>query len=117
LLVFDYSNKEIDYYSISGAAKRNTPICFEWQNSQRFRIIKDEVQNRMYIHRYSNPSLQTLEEMDVNTGSTKGVKHVIDWPSASNVTIHDGLIYFLWQDQSKPSTQQLWVQKIKGVMN
>lgn len=117
LMVFDYSNKEIDYYSLSGTATGNTSIRFEWQNSQRFRIITDEVRNRLYIHRYNNPASQTLEEMDVNTGSTKGFKYVIDRPFVSNVAIQDGLIYFLWQDQSKPSTQQLWVQKMNGALN
>jgi hypothetical protein len=117
LLVFDYSNKEIDFYSLSGDATGNTPIRFEWKQSQQFRIIKDELQNKIYIHRFGNQGSQTLEEMDINTGSTKGVRYIIDRPFVSNVYIRNGLIYFLWQDQSKPSTQQLWVQKINGVLN
>ena len=117
LVIFDYFGKRITYYSKDGDWLGSSQVQFEWRQSQLFRIIKDDVTGRFYIHRYSNRARQTLEELNVHTGTVIGShKTVIERPFAEQVKVHADAVYFLWQDASAGTTRQLYVQRIDEAM-
>lgn len=110
LLIFDFFKRQLKYYSLSGKPAGNIPISFPWKQSQQFEILKDDIANKFYIHRYENKQRQTIEQLDINSGATYN-KFVVEKPFAEQVKIHDGLVYFLWQNT--PSTpRQLYNQKM-----
>lgn len=110
VLIFDYYNKRILFYNQFGKPTGSGPVRFEWKQSQQFEIIKDEGLDRLYLHRYSNKSSQTVEELDVTTGNGTGKRAGIERPFAELVKINNGDIYFLWQDGKAGGTRQLYVQ-------
>jgi hypothetical protein len=111
LIVFDYFKKSIRYYKSNGEPVGVCNIKFEWRQSQHFEIIKDEALNKFYIHRYGNQSSQTLEELDIHTG-TAGARILIDKPLAEQVKVNSGSVYFLWQDSRSDATRRLFAQRL-----
>lgn len=110
LVIFDYFRKRILYYNCSGRPIGQTPIQFEWKQSQQFEIIKDEAQNRFYIHRYDNKGNQFIEELDITTGVMVSCRIPINKRFPEHVKVENGDIYFLWQDSRAGGTRQLYVQ-------
>ena len=88
------------------------PIRFEWRQSQQFTVITDEATGRVYIHRYSDQGIQTIEELDVSTGTVSSYKTRIEKPFVDDVKVHNGDIYFLWQDKGATATRQLFIQRV-----
>ncbi len=111
LIIFDYFKKSILYYNLKGNPIGSHPVHFEWQPSQLFNIIKDEVRGKFYIHRYAQ-NYQELEELNINTGHTSGIKQKISKPFAEQVKVYNGSIYYLWQNKSANSTRQLYIQRM-----
>ncbi len=111
IIIFDYYKKRILYYASTGRPLGQMPVGFEWKQSQRFEILKDEPLNRFYIHRFDNKSQQTLEELDITTGTIISGKIVIEKHFPEQVKVENGDIYFLWQAGNAPATRQLYVQR------
>lgn len=109
LIIFDFFKKKILLYNADGNPIGNTPIRFVWKQSQQFRILKDEATGRFYIHRYDKQDIQTIEELDINNGTTS-VKMPVGKPFAEDVKIHNNKLYFLWQDGRNGATRQLFGQ-------
>jgi hypothetical protein len=111
LVIFDFFNKKLLWYNLSGDAIGRVPVNFRWHQSQQFEVIKDEVTERIYIHRYDRKEAQTLEELDISNGTTLPDKISISRAFAENVKVNDNDIYFLWQDPHKAATRQLFIQR------
>ncbi len=110
LIIFDYFQKRILYYNLAGMPKGYSKINFEWRPSQQFEIIKDEVREKFYVHRYNKQSLQTLEELNLNTGTVSG-RIVIEKAFAEQVKVYNGDIYCLWQDSHGSEPRQIFIQR------
>ena len=112
LAIFDFFKKKIWFYDLAGAPAGSVPIRFEWRQSQQFTVITDEATGRVYIHRYSDQGIQTIEELDVSTGTVSSYKPRIEKPFVDDVKVHNGDIYFLWQDKGATATRQLFIQRV-----
>jgi len=112
LVVFDYPARAIACFDLAGNQLAGIPINFEWKQSQQFEILKDDITDKLYIHRYDNKARQLVEELDLHTGKTTN-RYAIKKPFAEKVKIHDGTIYYLWQDGAHQKTQQLYVQQMR----
>ncbi len=111
LAIFDFFKKKILLYDLEGIPAGSVPIRFEWRQSQQFAVVTDEAIGKVYIHRYGGQGVQTIEELDVRTGTTSSVKTLIERPFAEDVKVHNGDIYFLWQDKTATATRQLFIQR------
>ena len=111
LAIFDFFKKKILFYDLEGIPAGSVPIRFEWRQSQQFAVVTDEATGKVYIHRYGGQGVQTIEELDVRTGTTSSVKTLIERPFAEDVKVHNGDIYFLWQDKTATATRQLFIQR------
>jgi len=111
LVIFDFFKKNIGYYSLSGNKMGSNPIGFTWKQSQQFQIIKDDVDNKFYVHRYDDKSSQMLEEINISTGASKDNDIKIEKPFAEKIKVHNGRLYYLWQDSYTPATRQLFTQR------
>ena len=111
LIIFDFFKKNIGYYNLAGKSVGSNPIGFNWKQSQQFQIIKDDVDNKFYVHRYDDKSSQLLEEININTCAPTGDNTKIEKPFAEKIKVHNGKLYYLWQDSYTPSTRQLFTQR------
>ncbi len=112
LAIFDFFKKKIWFYDLAGSPAGSVPIRFEWRQAQQFAVLSDEATGRIYLHRYGNQGVQTIEELDISTGTASSYKTLIERPFADNVKVHNGDIYFLWQDKAAVATRQLFIQRV-----
>lgn len=111
LIIFDYFGKQLRFYDKDGNKLENVQLQFRWTDAQRLDIIKDEMQNRFYIHRYDNQGRQSLEELNVHTGTATD-RVFIEKPMAERVRVNNGAAYYLWQRSGGGQTRQLFRQQL-----
>lgn len=111
LVIFDLRKKHINFFDLEGQRLTKSDIRFEWKDPQRLGIVKDEVTGKFYLHRRDNATAQAVEELDINTGEVTGKKLPIVKPFAEKIKVHNGNIYYLWQDSHNAATMQLFVQR------
>jgi len=111
LLVFDFRQKQIRYFNWIGAETKQTPISFANARNFNAEVIKDLLTERFYLHSSSAAPLQTINEIKMNTGDLDYRNIRMQRPFAQNIKVHNGYIYFLWQDNRHNATRQLFVQK------
>ncbi len=109
LMVFDFFNKAIQLYDKQGTTAGSCAIKCRWPALQQFEILADDATNKFYLHHFSNPARQTIEELNVYTGLA-GSTTVVAHPFAEKVKVHNGKIYFLWQDGPGGTTRQIYSQ-------
>ncbi len=109
LVIFDFFQKKLLLFGLAGDSIGCVPMHFELKEAQQFRILKDETREALYIHRYDNQGAQTMERIDIASG-TISRKVPVEQPFAEDVKVHDGNIYYLWQDQHAHATRQLFIQ-------
>jgi hypothetical protein len=111
VVIFDFYNKRIRQFDLAGNAIKDVSMQFTSKNVQRLEIIKDHGTNKFYLHRSDNNITHTLQELNIETGAVVNQVVEIEKPFAVKVKIHNGEIYYLWQNSANRSTQQLYVQK------
>lgn len=113
LLIFDYYRKQLLYYSQNGRPLGPVPVRFRWNDAQRFEFIKDNLNDRIYIHRYDNRSRQTVEELIPSAGTCSGHVFLLGKPLVENMKINGGVLFMLWQDAASHTTRQLYIQPME----
>ncbi len=110
LVVFDFFKKQLLFYDLSGQPMGSVAINFNWRQSQRFEILKDEHTQSVYIHYFGNDQAHTLEKLNIGTGAVEGKPVAIGRSSPEHVKIDNGDIYFLCQNRAVSDTRQIYVQ-------
>jgi hypothetical protein len=109
-IVFDFERKQIMQYDTKGVLTKETGMQFPIGKIMNIALITDNVTNKVYLYKRN---LQTLEEVDIHTGTTRGNRILLDKATAENVKIHDSHIYYLWQDAANIMTKQLYTQVLR----
>ncbi|HXS37385.1 MAG TPA: hypothetical protein VN721_11840 [Flavipsychrobacter sp.] len=110
LIIFDFQDKSIQHYSMWGENVKNATIRFPFKELLDLDLLKDDITNRFYLYRNKAYS-QTIEEVNINTGEVTTPKVRLQKPFATDVKVHNGDIYYLWQDGRNGAIRQLFVQK------
>jgi len=111
ILVFDYIKRQIRYFNLIGIEVKNSPFNFANDKNRGADIIKDELTDRFYLHALNNAAYQALNEIRLRSGDIDDHRVWTDKPFAQNIKVHNGNIYFLWQDSHHAGTRQLYIQK------
>lgn len=109
LLVFDMFSKLMRFYSFNGTPLRTVPIQFGWTSIKKLGIIKDEQTGNFYLHRFDNSAAQTIEEIDLHSGST-GTAIKLEKPFVTKVRIYNGRLYYLYKNPKYLMIEQLYMQ-------
>ncbi len=109
IIIFDLNKKRIEYYSLQGTLLKEQDIAFDMGAIERMKILQDDATERLYVCRRVNTDSYTIEGLNMQTGELFG-KQMINRPFAEDVKIHNGNVYFLWQDARDAMTRQLFVQ-------
>ncbi|OJW82139.1 MAG: hypothetical protein BGO69_16220 [Bacteroidetes bacterium 46-16] len=107
LVIFDFNKGRINYFVPVHTALEQTGIKFDPGKTFRVGIIEDLVTKRFYLY---DMAAQTLEELDIHSGEKQKNTITLRKPFAEKVKVHNGDIYYLWQDEVNSSTRQLFVQ-------
>lgn len=110
LVIFDTRGYHILVFDTLGTILYTTPL--EKTKVSVFaclhtKIINDPVTNKCYAHNFKDKE-QYLQEIDIVQGRL-GQRIKIERPFAENVKLHNGTIYYLWQN-STGGTRQLFRQ-------
>ncbi len=109
LLVFDHTDKMIRYFNLEGIEVKNTPSDFLDKKNPYADIIKDLFTEKFYVHPINSAEVQTINEIMLNEGQLDAHRIKLKKPFAEDIKIHNGHIYFLWQDHHNAATRQLYV--------
>ncbi len=107
LVIFDFDKNRINYFAPVHRALAQTAIQFDPGKTFRISIIEDLVTNKFYLYDMAN---QALDEIDIHSGKRQNEPMSLHKPFADKVKVHNGDIYYLWQDERNNSTRQLFVQ-------
>jgi hypothetical protein len=108
LLLFDLHKRKIHIFDQYGNTDNNHPILFPYTDVLFFDIIKDDVTGRFYLYKHHNQ--QVLQELDISTGTLNAQTAKPQHPFVENLKVHNGNLYYLWQDGENGGTRQLFVQ-------
>lgn len=111
LLVFDFTKRKIHYYNLIGAAVKDKDIIFPMGRNFRPDIIKDPLTERFYLHLNTHTPVQRVREIELEKGDIGEQDVQLDKPFAEDIKVHNGDVYYLWQDSHHYGTRQLFVQK------
>lgn len=111
LVLFDSRNNTINFYNLEGTYLGKQATQFEWGDPQYTKILTDDATGQFYLWRNEKMGGHSLYEFNICDGSLSLPKLTLRYAFAENIKIHDGHIYFLWQDDRNASTRQLFVQR------
>lgn len=112
LFVLDYGAQKLKGYNPNGTPCTEVALGLERKRLQRYKFLKDPVARRVYVHEFSPGNVQTVQLLDVAHGVCSGSVTPVAKPYAERVCVHNGMLYFLWQDGAHGGTRQLYVQQM-----
>lgn len=110
LLLFDMKARQIVYYTPIGIPLKSTGILFTSSNLHSD-ILKDPQTDKFYISLHTNKPQQELLEINLENGDLGDQVVQVEKPFAEKIKVHNGNIYYLWQDGRHGGVRQLYVQQ------
>lgn len=112
LLLPDFRTRRLVHYSAEGKELMAPAFQFRWGSIVQFALLQDAATGRIFLHRYGRAFAQTVQELDPRTGALIGREVRIEKPFAEKITVRDGRLYYLWQDDVLAAAQQLFTQPL-----
>jgi len=109
LILFDFYKKQIRYFNHIGVEVKTVPCYFDVNKNLGATILKDEGKETFYLFPNGHHAVKWIQEIDIQTGTLGFRKFKINKPYAENIKVHNGHIYYLWQDHLHAGTMQLYV--------
>lgn len=109
ILIFDFDEDLIHYYSTSGYNYAVKPMHLEQGDLFKTLVIQDQATEEFYILNERQRG-QDIRRVHLKDGVAIGGIIRLEKPFASNIKIRDGKIYYLWRD-GKGSTTRLFIQR------
>jgi len=109
LVIFDHTNKMVRYFNLIGIEVKRSPCHFLDNKNLYADIIKDGFTEKFYLHPLNHGETQILNEILMKEGILDYHTLKMKRPFAENIKVHNGHIYFLWQDHNHAGTRQLFV--------
>lgn len=109
LLIFDFHNRKVDFYSPYGILLKDRPMLFFEGDLLFMKVIQDQVTGRYYILNEKGKSTN-ITEINIAHGVATANSFELEKPYAEKVMIKNNNIYYLWQS-GKGSVKQLYIQR------
>ncbi len=111
IYVFDHVNGLMRDYHRSGKEGRRIPISYHKEPKWDMFITVDNIRGEAYTS-YTRNGVITLAEIDLNTGEILK-EHKLPRQFAKEVTVRDGVVYFLYQERNYDDVNRLYRLRIK----
>lgn len=109
--VFDHVNSVIRDFSRTGRKGDKIPISYHDLPKWDMFITVDEIRGEAYTS-YTKNGVITLAEIDLSTGELLKI-HELPRQFAHEVTVRDGVVYFLYQERNYDDVNRLYRLRIK----
>ncbi len=109
LLIFDFDEHLIHYYSLDGYKYSDKPMQLEQGDLMRTLVLQDELTGEFYILD-ERQSAQNIRSISLKNAALVSSIIRLEKPFANNIKIKGGNIYYLWHD-GNGSTTQLYIQR------
>lgn len=109
IYVFNFNNGLIETVGPEGyPVKAPTLMNFYTFPGWQKKIYNDVAKNKVYTQ-YMNKGISTLREIDIHKGDLMDHEiRIPDLPYINKILIHDGFLYFLYQEKKYPRFQRLY---------
>jgi hypothetical protein len=109
LYIFNFTNGTIETYGPRGfPLDTPTAITFHTSDDWQKRLYNDRVTGKIYTQFVRN-GITELREINLKTGLLKDqVIKIPDFPFISKLMVHDGFLYFLYQEKQYPHFMRLY---------
>lgn len=109
IYVFNFNNSLIETIGPEGyPVKTPTLMNFYTDPGWQKKIYNDEARNKVYTQ-YMHKGITTLREIDINKGRlVDGEITIPDLAYIKKILIHDGYLFFLYQEKGYPKYQRLF---------
>lgn len=111
IFVFDHVNGLMREYHRNGEEGKKIPISYHKRPKWDRFITTDEIRGEAYTS-YTRNGVITLAEIDLNTGEILK-EHELPRQFAKEVTVRDGVVYFLYQERNYDDVNRLYRLRIK----
>jgi len=123
LLIFDFFANHIQYFDSELKPVKKVPIVFqnhpvktlfgqyEDLDNQNFtqQVFYDSKTDKAYaFFRLKSTNLQSLREIDLETGKIERIIEIPDYPNISKIQVYDNTIYFLYDSKIYPFYRLLY---------
>lgn len=116
LFLIDVNRKSFQYFDrFSRQLQRSVKIRFPFEKLRLMRVLKDEANERFYLHNEVGESIQTIQEINTNDGTLIGKPLRISRKWVNGVKVNNGIVYFLYQQRtngSVPELKTVWMQPL-----
>jgi len=103
--------RSINFYDMEGKSVGKANIQFDWRGTQNVKVLTDDATGKFYLSTNNKAGGGILDELNINTGTYTSTRYAVRRPFIQNVKMHNGNVYFLWQDNHNGATAQLFVQR------
>lgn len=109
IYVFNFNNSLIETIGPEGyPVKSPTLMTFYTDPGWQKKIYNDVARNKVYTQ-YMSKGITTLREIDIHKGMlTENEIRIPDFAFIKKIHIHDGHLYFLYQEKKYPKYQKLF---------
>lgn len=101
LVVFDFDDEQIYFYSYTGNLLQKVPIQFDDTKNLKLKIIQDQGTGDFYFLEES-AAHNTIRKIDLQAGDVSGPPIVLNNLFAEDIKIRNKEVYYLWQKSGMP---------------
>ena len=111
IYIFDHVNGILRHHDPDGSETSKTPISYHERSKWDMFITVDHMRGDAYTS-YTKHGVRTLAEIDLEDGSIIK-EHKLPRQFAKEVTVRDGVVYFLYQEMNYDDVNRLYRLRIK----
>lgn len=109
IYIFNFTNDLIETYGVRGfPLETPTAIAFHKTDEWQKRLFNDQVNGKIYTQFIRN-GISELREINLKTGQLgEQLIKIPDFPFVSKILVHDGYLFFLYEEKLYPHFMRLY---------
>jgi hypothetical protein len=124
IAIFDFFDNNIEFFDREGKSVKSVPMTFQNKTRSEFlgpdyqdidqynftqQVVFDRQTQKAYaFFRLRKSGVQTLREIDLNTGKIVRIIEIPDLPNISKLQVHDNTLYFMYDLKVYPYNRTLY---------
>ncbi|MFH0895643.1 MAG: carboxypeptidase-like regulatory domain-containing protein [Bacteroidota bacterium] len=111
LIIFDFENNKIEYFDLNGKVLSEKKLFIQKKKDLKGEFYVDKSRQKMYTL-FQKGGLTELAE--ISSGSAKVVRtiQVPGFAFIEKIRIHDGMLYFLYKDDTRAEYKKIFKMKL-----